>query len=555
MDIRQKSAVDAIVIGAGIAGIYALHKLRNELKLEVRGFEKGAGIGGTWFWNRYPGARSDTESYVYRYSFDPETFEGWPWTQKYASQEQMLAYLNAVVDRHGLRPSIQFDTRVTAATFDEQRGVWSVQTSDGAVVEARYLIASVGVLSKLNAPAIAGIDRFEGRQVHTGAWPHDLSLEGKKVGVIGTGSTGVQFIPAAAAVASRLTVFQRSAQYCVPAGSDQVPAEFIQDYRANFDGYWDRLRQTRIACGFAEAAIPAMSVSAEERHRVFEEHWQAGNGFRFMFGTFCDIAIDPAANEAACDFIRGKIAGIVKDPATAATLSPTQAYAKRPVCADGYYETFNRPNVALVDLKANPIVEATARGVRAADGREHELDVLVYATGFECVEGSYRQMAIRGRDGALLVDHWGSRPCSYLGISVHGFPNLFMVLGPNSVFSNLAPAIETQVDWIAHLIDRSEQLGQVVIDTDSAAEQDWTGQCEQMAAYTLFPQVKSWIFGANIDGRPNRVLFFFGGLAAYRERLAEIAANGYAGYAFAPAEATILAASNDAVLSPSPWLA
>lgn len=552
MDIERKPEVDAIVIGTGIAGIYALHKLRNELKLTVRGFEKGAGVGGTWFWNRYPGARSDTESYVYRYSFDAETFEGWNWTQKYAPQAQMLAYLNAVVDRHGLRPSIRFNTRVVAATFDEGRGVWTVETSDGEVLESRYLVTSIGVLSKLNRPALPGIDRFEGRQVHTGAWPDDLSLAGKRVGVIGTGSTGVQFIPAAAEVAGQLTVFQRSAQYCVPAGNDQLSPEFVQNYRADFANYWHRLRQTRIACGFAESGIATMSVSAEERARVFQQHWEAGNGFRFMFGTFSDIAIDPAANEAACDFIRAKIAAIVDDPATAAKLSPRQAYAKRPVCADGYYETYNRPNVALVDLQANPIAEVTASGVRTADGQHHPLDVLVYATGFECVEGSYREMAIRGRGGALLVDHWGERPCSYLGISVHGFPNLFMVLGPNSVFSNLAPAIETQVDWIAQLIGRSEQLGQLVVDTDAAVEEAWTTECEHVAAYTLFPQVKSWIFGANIEGRPNRVLFFFGGLAAYRERLADIASNGYAGYRFEPAGigAPVRVGANDSIMAP-----
>jgi len=552
VDIDRKPAIDAIVIGTGIAGIYALHKLGNELKLKVRGFEKGAGVGGTWFWNRYPGARSDTESFVYRYSFDQETYDGWNWTQKYASQGQMLAYLNAVVDRHGLRPLIRFNTRVVAATFDEARGVWAVETSDGEVVEARYLVTSVGVLSKLNKPDLPGLDRFEGRQVHTGAWPDDLSLEGRKVGVIGTGSTGVQFIPAAAAVAGHLTVFQRSAQYCVPAGNDQLSPDFIREYRANFGGYWDQLRQTRIACGFAEAGVAAMSVSAEERTRVFQEHWDAGNGFRFMFGTFCDIAIDPAANEAACDFIREKIATIVTDPATAAKLSPREPYAKRPVCADGYYETYNRPNVELVDLKANPIAEVNKRGVRTADGKQHDLDVLVYATGFECVEGSYREMRIAGRDGKLLVDHWGDRPCSYLGISVHGFPNLFMVLGPNSVFSNLAPAIETQVDWIAHLVGRAEQLGQLTVDTDATAEDEWTVQCEHMAAYTLFPQVKSWIFGANIEGRPNRVLFFFGGLAAYREKLAEIVSSGYAGYSFAPAafHTPLRVPSSDSVATP-----
>lgn len=530
MTHHEKTYFDAIVIGTGIAGIYMLHKLRNELGLKVRAFERGGGVGGTWFWNRYPGARSDTESFVYRYSFDKETHADWKWHQRYTDQADMAAYLNAVVDRHHLREDIQFNTTIVSAIFDEQENEWTVESADGIRFRTRYLVTAIGVLSKHNLPTFKGSERFEGLQVHTGGWPEGLSLAGKRVGIVGTGSTGVQFIPAAAREAAHLTVFQRSAQYCVPAGENRVAEDFVQGYRANFETYWQGIRQSRIACGFEESAVPAMSVTEEERQRVFQKHWDAGNGFRFMFGTFCDIAIDPAANQAAASFICSKIREIVKDPQTAQKLCPSDLYAKRPVCADGYYESFNRDNVSLVDLKATPIREMTPAGVLTEDGVEHPLDILVLATGFECVEGSYREIDIRGRDDESLNAHWKDEPASYLGMTVHGFPNLFMVLGPNSVFSNLPPGIEAQVEWIAQLIGHAEKEGWAVVDTAREAEETWTATCKEIAGYTLFPQVKSWIFGANVPGRPNRVLFYFGGLAAYRETLSEIAASGYKGY-------------------------
>ncbi|WP_281848289.1 NAD(P)/FAD-dependent oxidoreductase [Dyella sp. GSA-30] len=521
---------DAIVIGTGIAGIYMLHKLKNELGFTVRAFEKGGGVGGTWFWNRYPGARSDTESSVYRYSFDQETYPDWKWHRRYTDQSDMSAYLNAIVDRHHLREHIQFNTAIVSAIFDEETAEWAVETANGVVFHSRYLVTAIGVLSKRNIPEFKGTETFKGLQVHTGAWPEGLSLAGKRVGIIGTGSTGVQFIPAAAREAAHLTVFQRSAQYCVPAGENRMSEEFVDVYRANFQSYWQGIRGSRIACGFEESAVPAMSVATEERQRIFQQAWDAGNGFRFMFGTFSDIAIDPAANEAAASFICGKIREIVKDPETAKKLCPTELYAKRPVCADGYYETFNRDNVSLVDLKTNAIREFTPAGVVTEDGIEHPLDVLAFATGFECVEGSYLEMNIRGRSGEALRDHWKEEPTSYLGITVHGFPNLFMVLGPNSAFSNLPPSIETQVEWIAELIGHAEREGIATVETTVEAEAGWTETCKQIAAYTLFPQVKSWIFGANLPGRPNRVLFYFGGLAGYRETLDNIRVNGFAGY-------------------------
>lgn len=538
---RQNTHFDAIVIGLGFAGVYMLHKLRNELGLKVRAFDKAGGVGGTWYWNRYPGARSDTESFVYRYSFDKETCDEWDWRNRYVDQPQMEAYLNAVVDRHGLASDIQLNTAIDSAIFDDTRSVWTVVTGEGQIFTARYLVTAVGVLSKTTTPQIEGLERFKGRTAHTGAWPADLSLEGKRVGVIGTGSTGVQLICAAAKSAAHLTVFQRSAQYCVPAGERTVSEDYVAHYRANFERIWSEIRNSRIACGFQESAVSALSVSAAERERVFEEHWNEGNGFRFMFGAFADIAIDPAANQAAADFIRAKIRQIVKDPETARKLTPTELYAKRPICTNGYYETYNRENVSLVSLHENPIREVAPDGVVTQDGVEHRLDVLIFATGFETVEGGYNLMNIRGRRGGTLREHWSDHPKSYLGVAAAGFPNMFMVLGPNSAFSNLPPSIETQVDWIAELISAADARG-ATIETTRPAEDAWTAACAEIANYTLFPKVKSWIFGENVPGRTKRVLFFFGGLAAYRQKLREVAAADYEGFVMsAPATAQLAA--------------
>lgn len=527
---NDKTHFDAIVIGTGFAGIYMLHKLRNELGLKVRAFDKASGVGGTWYWNKYPGARADTESFVYRYSFDKETSEGWDWRNRYVDQPEMLGYLQAVVDRHGLAKDIQLKTGIDSAVFDEVRHVWTLTTSTGELFTTRYLVNAVGVLSKIVFPQIPGRETFQGQVVHTGAWPADLSLEGKRVGVIGTGSTGVQFICAASKLARHLTVFQRSAQFCVPAGSRQVSETYVAEYKNNFEQIWDGIRNSRIACGFEESGVSAMSVSEEERQKVFEHHWEIGNGFRFMFGTFSDIAVDPAANQAASDFIRAKIRQIVKDPETARKLCPTDLYAKRPVCTNDYYETYNLPNVSLVSLPENPIKQLTANGVLTEDGVEHKLDLLVFATGFETVEGSYNQMEIRGRGGETLQHHWKDAPSSYLGVATAGFPNMFMVLGPNSAFSNLPPSIESQVEWIGELIGWAEGESKPVIETTREAEEAWTATCKEIAAYTLFPKVKSWIFGENIAGKSSRVLFYFGGLAGYRAKLREVADADYEGF-------------------------
>lgn len=521
--------LDAIVIGAGFGGIYMLKKLRDELGLRTRAFDKAGGVGGTWYWNRYPGAKSDTETFVYQYSFDRDLLQEWEWTTRYVEQPEILAYLEKVVDRHDLRKDIQLDTSIDGLVFDEDTGVWTVRTGDGQTLTARYVVCAVGLLSKINMPDIKGLDSFQGTLAHTGAWPQDLTLGGKRVGVIGTGSTGTQFICAASKITDHLTVFQRSPQYVVPSGNGPASEEYVAEVKRDYDRIWDQVRNSMVAFGFEESTVPAMSVSAEERQRVFQENWEKGNGFRFMFGTFSDIAVDPAANEAAAAFIRSKIAECVTDPETARKLTPTDLYAKRPLCNEDYYEVYNRDNVSLVSIQENPITEITPRGVLTEDGTEHELDVLVLATGFDAVDGNYVRMDIRGRGGVTIQRHWQDGPTSYLGVTTSSFPNFFMILGPNGPFTNLVPAIESEVEFIAELIGRAEQRGGLIEPT-RGAEDAWTVTCQEIADSTLFPKAESWIFGANVPGKTNTVMFWMAGLAAYRARLAELRAADYEGF-------------------------
>jgi cation diffusion facilitator CzcD-associated flavoprotein CzcO len=438
-----------------------------------------------------------------------------------------------VVDRHDLARDIRLNTGIDAAVFDQGRGVWTVTTEHGEALTARYLVTALGPLSTANLPDIRGLDTFRGRTAHTGAWPADLSLQGKRVGVIGTGSTGTQLIGAAADQAVHLTVFQRTPQYVVPSGDGPLARGALEDYRARYDKIWQQVRQSRVGCGFVESDVPAMSVSAAERVRVFERNWRLGNGFRFMFGTFGDIAFDPAANEAAAEFIRAKIRQIVRDPETARKLQPADYYARRPICNSDYYETYNRDDVTLVSITENPIREVTPAGVLTEDGVEHELDVLAFATGFDAVDGSYRRIDLRGRGGETIQQHWKDGPTSYLGMAVPGFPNMFMVYGPNSVFTNLPPGIETQVEWIASLIGAAEQHGRRFVEAVPDAERDWTAACRQIADASLFAKTRSWIFGANVPGKTNTVMFYFGGLKAYREKLDDIVRNGYDGFVLA----------------------
>ncbi|MFD4248357.1 flavin-containing monooxygenase [Amycolatopsis thermoflava] len=521
--IRQ---LDALVVGAGFGGIYMLHKLRNELGLDAEAIDKARGVGGTWYWNKYPGALSDSEGFVYQYSFDRELYEQTPWTTKFVRQPEILAYLNGVVDRYGLREHIRLETAMTEAEFDEATGTWTVGTDRGTF-RCRFLITGLGLLSATNVPDFPGMETFEGRLVHTGAWPEDLDLTGKRVGVIGNGSTGNQVITATAPIAAHLTSFQRTPQYSVPAGNRELTPEEIQSYRDNFEANWEQVRNSSVAMGFEESTVETFSVSAEERERIFQKAWDTGGGFRFMFETFCDIATNPAANEEAARFIRRKISEIVKDPETRRKLMPEGLYARRPLCDSGFYETFNRPNVSLVNVKENPIKEITPKGVVTADGVLHKLDVLICATGFDAVDGNYMRVDIRGRGGEKLKDHWSGGPTSYLGMATSGFPNLFMILGPNGPFTNLPPSIEAQVDWIGDTVRHVSDTDAGWLDVAPAAEAAWTDTCAEIANQTLFAQAASWIFGANIPGKKRTVMFYLGGLKNYRELLATEAAKGY----------------------------
>lgn len=525
--------LDALVVGAGFGGIYMLHKLRNELGLETVAIDRAGGVGGTWYWNKYPGALSDSESFVYQYSFDRELYQETPWDTKYVPQAQILAYLNGVVDRYSLRDHIQLETGMVDAEFDEAASTWTVQTDRGLTFQTRFLVTGLGLLSATNLPKFPGMETFKGRLVHTGAWPEDLDLTGKRVGVIGNGSTGNQVITATAPIAAHLTSFQRTPQYSVPAGNRKLTEQEQRGHKDNFEANWDQVRNSSVAMGFEESTVPTFSVSPEERERIYQRTWEEGGGFRFMFETFSDIATDPEANEEAAKFIRRKIAEIVKDPETRRKLTPTDLYARRPLCDSGYYETFNRPNVSLVNVKENPIERVTEQGIVTADGTLHELDVLICATGFDAVDGNYVRVNIRGRGGETLKEHWADGPTSYLGMATNGFPNMFMILGPNGPFTNLPPSIEAQVEWISETIHHVSSSETGWIEAKAEVESDWTETCSDIAHQTLFPQAASWIFGANIPGKKRTVMFYLGGIKQYRSILAGEASNKYPNFATA----------------------
>ena len=533
---------DALVVGAGFGGIYQLYKLR-ELGLSTIVIDAAGDVGGTWYWNQYPGAMSDTESYIYRYSWDKEDLQDYHWKEHYVKQPEVLAYLNHVVKRHDLRKHMQFNTELKDAQWDEASHRWVVKTSTGEEFRARYMVTALGLLSKTNFPPIPNLKTFKGEMYHTGSWPKSYDFSNKRVAVIGNGSTGVQVITALGKEVKSLLCFQRTPQYSVPSGDGPVSSEYRAKVNSNYDSIMTQLRNSAFAFGFEESNVPCFSVSAEERERIFEAAWQKGNGFRFMFWTFNDLTISPEANEEACKFIRSKIRQIIKDPAKAEKLCPTDYYARRPLCDGGYYEQFNRPNVDIVDIKANPITTFTSTGITTKDdqtGEEttHELDVIVFATGFDAVDGNYTRVAIKGRSGDSLRDHWKETgPTTYLGVCVPDFPNLFMITGPNGPFTNIPPTLETEVEFITELISQSEKARSkkgdgegIIVEATAQAEKDWTAVCEEISKDSLFRKSDSWIFGANIPGKKYAIMFYFGGLAGYRKKLEEIRRGGYVGF-------------------------
>jgi cation diffusion facilitator CzcD-associated flavoprotein CzcO len=525
-------SVDAVVIGAGFAGLYAIHKLRG-MGLSVQAFESGPDVGGTWYWNCYPGARCDVESLDYCYGFDARLLADWKWTERFATQPEVLRYINHVADRFDLRRSIKLDTKVTAATYDEAANRWLVETQDRERLSAAYVISAVGCLSEPNKPDFEGLDDFKGRWFQTCAWPKaGVDLAGKRVGVIGTGSSGIQTIPVIAQEAGHLTVFQRTANFTLPAVNRPIDPDYEAAVRADYLGHRAQILQNRAATVKQTLSASAFDLSEEDRNAAYEAKWRRG-GAGGIPVLFPDCLTDPAANATAAEFVRDKIRRIVKDPVTAEALCPKDhPIATKRICLDtDYYETFNRPNVDLVDLKATPIDRITPGGLKTTD-RDYPLDVLVFATGFDAVTGALLAIDVRGVGGASLRDVWRDGPRTNLGLMVAGFPNLFTITGPGSpsVLANVIAAIEQHVDWIARCLDYMRANGFDRIDADPQAQDAWAVEVQKVADGTLFPLANSWYNGDNIPGKPRVFLAYVGGYPAYAARCEEVAAAGYEGF-------------------------
>jgi cation diffusion facilitator CzcD-associated flavoprotein CzcO len=529
---EKAGTTDAIVIGAGFAGLYMLYRLR-EQGMSVRGFEAGGGVGGTWYWNRYPGARCDSESMYYSYSFLPELEQEWPLTERYPGQPQILEYLEHVADRLDVRGDFSFNATIVSACYDEAANRWTVRTAGGDQATATYLVTAVGCLSAANVPAFPGAAEFGGLTLHTGNWPHEpVDLAGKRVGVIGTGASGIQAIPVIAEQAGQLTVFQRTAQFTIPAANGPLDPQLAGLWKQNYREWRRRGRHSRAGIPYPASTTSALEVSAEQRRTAFEGAWEQG-GFMFSAGTFNDLVVDPRANELVADFVRSKIDEIVADPAVASRLKPhTFPFGTKRLPLDtNYYATFNRPNVHLVDLRETPIERITAGGIRTTEV-DHPLDVIVYATGFDALTGPLEALGLRGRQGRSLAEAWSEGPRTYLGLAVPGFPNLFTITGPGSpsVLSNMPVSIEQHVEWISDCLAYLRAHDVATIEAQPGAMEAWSDHVQQVAQRTLYPQAASWYMGANIPGKPRLFLPYIGGVGNYRDQCAAIAAAGYEGF-------------------------
>jgi cyclohexanone monooxygenase len=524
--------VDAVIVGAGFAGLYALYRLRG-LGVSARVFEAGEGIGGTWYWNRYPGARCDVESLDYSYSFSDELQQQWQWTERYASQPEILTYIDHVADRFDLRRDIQLATRVTAAVFDEATSRWTVDTDRGDRVWARFCIMATGCLSDTQVPAIKGLETFDGRWYHTGRWPHEgVDFTGRRVGVIGTGSSAIQSIPIIARQAAHLFVFQRTPNFSIPARNAPLDPEYERRVKASYAEFRRQARESRVGFVTERNDQSALAVSPEERQRAYEVRWSRGGlGFN---ATFADLLIDQAANDTAAEFFRAKIRAIVRDPAVADLLSPRDyPVGTKRLCVDtDYYATFNRDNVTLVDVRTAPIEAITPRGVRTRDA-VYDLDSLVFATGFDAMTGALLAIDIRGRGGRTLREAWAEGPRTYLGIAVAGFPNLFTITGPGSpsVLSNMIVSIEQHVDWIADCLAHLRARSLVAVEATAGAQERWVAHVNEVGHATLYPRANSWYMGANVPGKPRIFMPYIGGVGAYRQLCDDVAARGYEGFA------------------------
>ena len=525
--------VDALVVGAGFAGLYALHRLR-KLGLRAKVLEAGKGVGGTWFWNRYPGARCDVESLEYSYSFSEELQQEWNWPERFAAQPDILRYINHAADRLDLRRDILTETRVVSATFAKARGVWTVETDRSGSFQAAFLVMATGNLSLPRVPAFPGLETFEGKWYHSGLWPEEsVDFSGRRVGVIGTGSSAIQMIPVIAEQAKHLHVFQRTANFSVPGCNRPMAPDIDRRHKERYRHWRDEAKRTPFGiAGHPPPTKSALDEPPDERERVYEAKWKTGGNISFLY-AYNDLLVDAASNETASEFVRNKIRNIVRDPKVAELLCPKDhPIGTKRLCLDnGYFETFNRRNVTLIDVRSDPIVEITPSGLRT-ERTAYELDSIVFATGFDAMTGAVLDIDIRVEGGLSLREKWAAGPRTYLGLMTAGFPNLFMITGPGSpsVKTNMVSSIEQHVDWIADCVQHLKENGIGRIEADQGTEDRWVEHVNEVAESTLYPRANSWYLGANIPGKPRVFMPYVAGLDKYRKICDEVAAKGYEGF-------------------------
>ena len=522
---------DVVVVGAGFAGMYMLHRLRQR-GLSVRVIEAGDGVGGTWYWNRYPGARCDVESIDYCYSFAPELLEEWRWRSRYPTQPEILEYANHVADRFDLRRDIQFSSRVTGARYDEGGQLWELEIDGGDRLRARFCVMATGCLSAARTPPIPGVETFRGSIYHTGQWPHEpVDFAGQRVGVIGTGSSGIQSIPVIAEAAAHVFVFQRTPNFSLPANDRPLDEELVARVEGDYLAYKDRARRSRAGVPLPPPERGALDVDEVARREVYEDRWERG-GVAFMT-AFNDLMVDEDANRTAAEFVRAKIREIVDDGDLAERLAPRDhPVGSKRICIDSdYYATYNRDNVTLVDIRETPIVALTPTAVETA-GASYELDSVVFATGFDAMTGALLAIDPRGRGGRALSEKWAGGPRTYLGLMTAGFPNLFFVTGPGSpsVLSNMIVSIEQHVEWIDDCIAHLREHDLATIEATVEAEDAWVQHVNSVASRTLYMQANSWYLGANIPGKPRVFMPYVGGVGPYREICERVVANEYEGF-------------------------
>jgi cyclohexanone monooxygenase len=545
--MSEPANFDAIVVGAGVGGLYAIHRLR-KLGLKVRAFEAAADVGGTWFWNRYPGCRCDVESLEYSYSFSDELQQEWHWPERYGTQPEILRYVNHVADRFDLRRDIEFNTRVKQAAFDGKTNTWTIKTDTGKTATARYCIMATGNLSTPRKPGIAGLDSFAGKWYHTGLWPHEgVDFTGLRVGVIGTGSSGVQSIPIIAKQAKHLYVFQRTANFSLPARNVPMPPDKERSHKAEYPARRRAAYDTPFGiAGHPPPVTSALDATEEERLDAYEAKWAEGGSISFLY-SYTDLLLSKEANDTASEFVRQKIRAMVNDPETAELLCPNNhpIGTKRLILDTDYYETYNRDNVTLVDIRKKPIQAITPTGVRTDDG-EYALDAIVFATGFDAMTGAMKEIDIHTDAGLSIQAKWEDGPRTYLGLMIAGFPNLFMITGPQSpgVKTQMILSCEQHVDWIAGCIQYLRDRGLTRIEAEKQAEDAWVQHNNEVADRTLYPLANSWYVGANIPGKPRVFMPYVGGLPAYKKKCDEVAANGYEGFRFGVDREEQLAAAN-----------